>query len=84
MDYSSLIEMMAVPDIADGNPFGAPRTAGHAPARTHAVRVSDGEVVHPYEQRETDVSKPDQDWMTLHPGDRCKQCAEVLDVEGRL
>jgi hypothetical protein len=83
MEYSSLTETEAVRDISS-DPFGPPRTAGHSPRRVHAVRVSDGQVIHPYEPHPDDVRQSDEDWMSLHPMSRCKECATVLGVEGYL
>lgn len=82
MKYSSLTETMPIRDVSDLSGRGqAPRPA---PARIHAVRVADGQVVHPYDRRPADLPEPDRDWMTVHPGERCKACAQELGVDGQL
>jgi hypothetical protein len=80
MEYSTLNEMMSVPGI---DPSSTTQPA-LALARVHAVRVSDGRVVHPYNPQASDVARPDRDWMKEHPGERCARCAKLLGTAGSL
>ena len=86
MDYYCLTEMRAVASIDSPEPLGQPTAAPRLPATgpTHAVREKDDTVVCGYDRQPSDTEDRNQDWMSLHPGERCARCAEVLHVDGWL